>query len=136
MGFAWKFMIVIRFLCWRVLPCSENVLHAQKSYVNIYSVSTFTGFQLATHESWFADLLCLFMDQFEQFSVKFLSQTISSVRNFVFRETTKFLFILQAWQFTYILLQKVLNCTLCSCIWIIFWPQTFNGVLTALSHAP
>ena len=50
---------------------------------------------------------------------------LPSIRIFVFRETTKFLFTLQARQFAYILLQ-VLNCTLFSCIWIAFWSQTPN----------
>ena len=56
----------------------------------------------------------------------------SIVRIFVFRETTKFLFTLTARQIAYILLQKVLNCTLFACIWIAFWPETPNWGLTAL----
>ena len=55
-----------------------------------------------------------------------------SVGIFVFRETRKFLFTLQARQIAYIWLQKVLDCTLFSSIWIAFWLQTPNGGLTAL----
>ena len=62
-----------------------------------------------------------------------ICESKSSVGIFVFRET-KFLFTLQARQIAYILLQKVLNCTLFSCIWIAFWPKTTNGRLTALAH--
>ena len=56
--------------------------------------------------------------------MKFANQNFSSIRIFAFRETTKFLFTLEARQLDYILLQKVLNFTLFSCIWIVFWPQT------------
>ena len=47
----------------------------------------------------FADWLCLFADHFKQFFVKFTNQNFHSIKTFVFRETTKFLFILQAPQF-------------------------------------
>ena len=48
-----------------------------------------------------------------------------SVRNFVFRETTMFLYTSSLTIRTYqIFLQKELNHTLFSCIWIAFWPQT------------
>ena len=60
-----------------------------------------------------------FVDHFKQFVVKFVSQNLSSFRILVF---TKFLFTLQAWQFPYILLHDVLNCTLFLCIWMLF-PQ-------------
>ena len=56
-----------------------------------------------------------------------LSKNFPSVRIFVFRKTTNFLFTLQARQFASILLQKVLNCTQFSYIWIPFWPQTPYG---------
>ena len=61
--------------------------------------------------------------------MKFANQNFPYVGIFVFRETTKFLFTLQARKIDYILLQKVLNCTLFSCILIAFWPQTPNGGL-------
>ena len=63
--------------------------------------------------------------------MKFANQNFLSVGIFVLRGTTKFLFTLQARQIAYILLQKVLNCTLFSSIWIAFWLQTPNGGLTA-----
>ena len=85
------------------------------------------GFELAIHESRFADQVCLFMDHFKHFFVKFASQNFHSAKIFAFRETTKFLFTFQARQFVYILLQKVLKCILFSCILIAFWPQTCNG---------
>ena len=56
------------------------------------------------------------------FFVKFANQNSPSVRIFVFKETTKFVFTLQDRQFAYILLQKVLNCKPFSCIWKAFWP--------------
>ena len=72
---------------------------------------------------------------------QFTIQNFPSVGIFVFRETTKFLFTLQAQQINYILLQKVLNCTLFSSISIAFWPQTptrggggVGGRVTALPH--
>ena len=55
----------------------------------------------------FADRLCLFPDHCKQSFVKFANQNFSSVCIFVFQETTKFLFTLQARQFDYILLEKV-----------------------------
>ena len=61
------------------------------------------------------------------FFVKFANKNFSSVRIFVFRKFMKFLFTLQHQQFTYIILQKVLKCTLFSCIWIVFWFQIPNG---------
>ena len=79
------------------LSCFFNSSFAVPKHVTLY-----TGFELAVRESRFADWIFLFTDHFKQF----------------FRETTKFLFTLQAWQITYILLQKVLNYTLFSCIWI------------------
>ena len=63
--------------------------------------------------------------------MKFANQNFLLVGIVVFRETTKFLFTLHARQITYILLQKVLDCTLFSSIWIAFWLQTPNGGLTA-----
>ena len=53
------------------------------------------GFELAIHESRFADQLYLFADHFKYFFVKFVDQRFPSVRIFVFGETTKFLFALQ-----------------------------------------
>ena len=79
------------------------------------------------HRSQFTNQLCVSTDHFKQFFVKFANKNFPSVRIFVFRETTEFLFTLQAQQFAYILLQKVLNSTLFSCIWIAFWSQTCNG---------
>ena len=61
--------------------------------------------------------------------VKFANQNFLSVGVFVFRETTKFLFTLQAQQIAYILLQILLNCTLFSCIWIAFGPKLAMGGL-------
>ena len=52
----------------------------------------------------------------QEFSVKFTNQNIPSAKIFVFQETTKFMFTLQARQFAYILLENVLNCTHFSCI--------------------
>ena len=72
-------------------------------------------FALAIHKSWFPNRLYLFADPLKQFFVKTRNQNFPFVRKFVFRETIKFLFTLQAWQFACILLQKVLNCTLFSC---------------------
>ena len=74
------------------------------------------------------------------FFFKFSNQSFPSVRIFIFREIVKFLFILQAQQFAYTLLQKVLSCTLC----IAFWRWTHNGGwggggggdLTTLPHPP
>ena len=54
----------------------------------------------------FADRLCLFADHFKQFFVKFAKQNFPSIRIFLFRETTKFVFTLQTQQFSYILLEK------------------------------
>ena len=71
----------------------------------------------------FVDQLCLFVDQFKQFSVKFANQNLPSVR-ILSLEKRQFLFILQTQQLSYILLQKVLNCTLVSSIWIVFWPNS------------
>ena len=68
-----------------------------------------------------------FVDHFKYFFVKFTNQNFPSNGIFVFRETTKLLFTLQARQVTYNLLQKVLNCTLFSYIWRAFWPQTLIG---------
>ena len=51
------------------------------------------------------DQLCLLTDH--MIFVKFVNQNFPSVRIFVFRETIKFLFILQAQQFAYALHQKV-----------------------------
>ena len=56
-----------------------------------------------------------------------MNENFPSVRIFIFRKTTKFLFALQARQLDYILLQRVLDCTLFSCIWIAFWSQIPNG---------
>ena len=58
---------------------------------------------------------------------QFTIQNFPSVGIFVFRETTKFLFTLQAQQINYILLQTVLNCTLFSSILIAFLPQSPTG---------
>ena len=63
-----------------------------------------------------------------------MNQNFPSVGIFVFRETTKLPFTLQARQIAYIVLQKVLNCTLFPYIWIAFWPQPPIGDLTALPH--
>ena len=60
------------------------------------------------------------------FFVKIRDQNFRFVRTFVFREITKFLFTHQVWQFAYILLQKVLNCTQFSYIWITFWPKSLE----------
>ena len=79
-----------------------------------------------THESQFMDRLCLFMDFSKHFLVRFMSQNIASVRIFIFREI-KFLLTLPAPQFAYILLRKLLDCTLFSCIWIAFQPKNLNG---------
>ena len=46
---------------------------------------------------------------------------------FLFTYLSIRLFTFQAQQFPYILLQKALNCTLFSCIWIAFWPKTPYG---------
>ena len=77
-------------------------------------------------ESLFADGLCLFANQFEQFFMQFENQNFPSGRVFVLRKTTKFLITRQVRQFAYILLQKVINSTLFSCIWMAFWHQTPN----------
>ena len=55
-----------------------------------------------------------------------------------FKKTTKFLYTLQARQFSYILLQKVLNCTLFffSHLDNISAPSSQIGDLTALLHTP
>ena len=47
--------------------------------------------------------------------------------NFCLQGNRKVSATFQAQQIAYILLQKVLNCTLFSCVWIAFWPQTPNG---------
>ena len=86
-----------------------------------------TGFELAIRESQFANRLCLFADHFKQFFMEFANQNLPSIGTFVFRETTKFLITPQARQFAYILLQY---CTLFSCIWMAFWPQTPKGETT------
>ena len=54
--------------------------------------------------------------------------------NFCLQGNHKVSVYTQARQIAYILLQKVLNCTLFSCIWIAFWPQTPNGGFKALPH--
>ena len=54
--------------------------------------------------------------------------------NFCLQGNHKVSVYTQAQQIAYILLQKVLNCTLFSCIWIAFWPQTPNGGFKALPH--
>ena len=69
----------------------------------------FLGFELAIVESRFADEPCCFVGHFKQFFVKIANQKFTSFGIFVFRETTKFLFTLQARQFAYTLLQKVLK---------------------------
>ena len=84
------------------------------------------GFELAIHKSRFANQICFLCGSLQAVFVKFTNQNFLSVGIFVFREITKFLFTLQAWQIPYILLQIVLNCILFSCIWIAFWPQTPN----------
>ena len=53
-------------------------------------------------ESRFVDWLCLFVDHFKTFFVKFVNQNFPSVRIFVFRETTKFPFRFQARQCWYL----------------------------------
>ena len=53
-------------------------------------------FKLAIRESQFADRIYLFADRFKHFFVKFTNQHFPSARIFVMRETTKFLFTLQA----------------------------------------
>ena len=47
-----------------------------------------TGFELAICKSQFTDPLCLFMDHFKQFFVKFAYQNFPSIRIFVFEKTT------------------------------------------------
>ena len=54
--------------------------------------------------------------------------------NFCLQGNQKVSVYTQAQQIAYIFLQEVLNCTLLSCIWIAFWPQTPNGGLKALPH--
>ena len=54
--------------------------------------------------------LCLFADHFTKI------KTFLLLRIFVLQENTKFLLTLQIRHFTYILLEKVLNCTLFSSI--------------------
>ena len=49
------------------------------------------------------------------------------LKMFLFTYLPICLFTFQAQQFPYILLQKALNCTLFSCIWIAFWPKTPYG---------
>ena len=89
--------------------------------------NTSENHELAIYEMHFADQFCLFADHFKQFFVKFAKQDFLSVIIFGFRETIKFLFTLQSQQFTYILLQKLWNCTLFSCIWIAFWIKSLGG---------
>ena len=67
-------------------------------------------------------------DHLKQFFVKISDQNFPFVRTFVFRETIRFLFTLQAWKFVYILLQKVFNCKQFSCIWITFWPKSLGNL--------
>ena len=97
------------FMMWFDIAQHDLTLCPMISYCKIW------GFKLLV------DQLCLFVDHCNQFLVKFADQNFPSVRIFVFRETTKFFFTLQAQQFTYILHRKVLNCTLFSCIWVAFW---------------
>ena len=89
-----------------------------------------TGLELSSNR------LCLLEDHSKHFFVKLANQNFPSVTIFVLRETTKFLFPPQARQLAYILIQKVFNWTLFSCLWIEFWPQTHNWELTVLPHAP
>ena len=56
------------------------------------------GFELANLKSRFMDRLYFFADHFKPIFVKFANQNFRSVRIFVFRETTKFQFTLQACQ--------------------------------------
>ena len=82
------------------------------------------------------------MDHLKYFFVKFVNQNFQSVRITVFRETTKFLFTLEAQQFAYILLQKSvknvflhLDSTLAK-IFGGFAPKHPMGELTALPNTP
>ena len=105
-----------------------------------FSKST-SWFELAIHRSLFSDRLFLLADHFTKLFVIIRNQNFPFVRTLVFRETTKFLFTLQTWQFFYILLQKVLNCTLLSCIWVTFWSKLLgtsvpNSQWRSLQHSP
>ena len=55
-----------------------------------------SGFKLAIRELRFADQPYHFADHFKLFFVKYANQNFPSVGIFVFRETTKFLYTLQA----------------------------------------
>ena len=71
----------------------------------LFSDYSKSGFELAISKSWFADWICLFGDHFKQFLWN-LQINSPSVGIFAFRETTKFLFTLQAPQIAYYLTPK------------------------------
>ena len=70
-------------------------------------------------------VILFFKEFFVNLWIKFVK--FSSVKIFVFGETMRFLFRLQAQQYAYILLQKSAKLHTFSIIWIAFWPQTPNG---------
>ena len=91
-----------------------------------------TGFKLAICKLRFLDRIYLSQITLRSFC-EIRKSIFPSVRIFIFRETTKFLFTLQARQIAYILLQKVFYSKNFSCIWVAFWSQTPNG---GLQHSP
>ena len=90
-----------------------------------------SGSKLAIHKSWFTDHNSQINFVFSQITLSNFLWNLQIktflLLEFLFSGKPEFLFTLQAQQFAYILLQKVLNSTLFSCIWIAFWSQTRNG---------
>ena len=70
----------------------------------IAKFASYARFKLAIRKSQFVDRLCLLPDYFKEFFVKFANQNFPSVKIFVFRETTKFLFTFKVRKFAYIYL--------------------------------
>ena len=114
----WRLCIFIKIIRFEISKYLHNIISLSNQHN--------TRLKVVICEMQFADRLCFFSsDLFKHFFVKFANQKIPSFRIFVFKETTRFLFILQAQQLAYILLLTKLNCTLFSCIWIAFLPQIF-----------
>ena len=87
-----------------------------------------SGFKLAVRESRFADRICLFADHFKQFLWNSRIKTFLLLEFLSSGKPQSFYlhFKLNKALISY---SKMLNCTLFSCIWIVFWPQTPSGGL-------
>ena len=94
-----------------------------KFHVNdFFYFEIIAGFEIAIRE--LRSLLTLpFRRSLEVIFCEINKLKLSFCWNFVFRETKTFLTTLQARQFIYILLQKMLKYTLFSWLWIAFWSK-------------